>query len=99
MFSRHILIHCDNLAVVSILNTGKTKDTQLATLARNIWLECAKNDIQITVTHIAGKTNTIADLLSRWSNSEIDKEKLRDLLPHHVWLKITNRLLEINKKI
>ena len=97
--SKHILIHCDNLAVVTILNTGKTKDTHLATLTQNIWLECAKNDIQIIVTHIMGKSNIIADLLSRCSNSENDKEKLEKLLPQHVWLETTNELLHINEKI
>jgi hypothetical protein len=34
-------------------------------MARNIWLEQAKIDCEIFFTHIIGKQNVVADLLSR----------------------------------
>ena len=34
-------IKCDNLAVVEVLTSSKTKDTFLTTCARNVWLICA----------------------------------------------------------
>ena len=35
---KKVKIHYDNQAVVEVLTTGKTKDSFLATCARNIWL-------------------------------------------------------------
>ena len=42
-----IRVHCDNAAVVSVLNNGKTKDKDLAAIARNIFMACAKFDRNI----------------------------------------------------
>ena len=64
--SQSVNIKCDNEAVVSVINTGATRDFILATMARNIWLETASKDIKLKLTHIAGKHNGCADLLSRW---------------------------------
>ena len=36
-----ILVHCDNQAVVSILESGRTKDPILAAIGRNIAIETA----------------------------------------------------------
>ena len=55
--------------------TGSTKDVMLAAIARNIWLEIAKWDIEIKLTHIPGVTNMIADLLSRWDSTLLAEEK------------------------
>ena len=37
-YNRRIKIWCDNLAVVEVLNSGKSRNYILATCARNIWL-------------------------------------------------------------
>ena len=97
--SKHILVHCDNLAVVTIISSGKTRDNHLATISRNIWLECAKFDIQLTVKHISGKKNMLADLLSRWQNSVDNKKQLSQLLPNHSWVKLPTNILELNLSI
>ena len=39
---KKIIIKCDNQAVVSILKLGKTKDSTLACIARNILFEAAR---------------------------------------------------------
>ena len=44
---KRILIHSDNSAVVSVLNTGKTQDQVLAALARNIAMEAAAANIHL----------------------------------------------------
>ena len=62
---KQIVIHCDNQAVVIILNTGKTKDSTLAANTRNIAMLMATNDINVKTVHIPGKHNTVADSLSR----------------------------------
>ena len=50
-----IVIACDNQAVVSVINTGKTKDVVLAAIARNIAMEVALSDINLRLIHILGK--------------------------------------------
>ena len=40
-FRKHILVRCDNIAVVHVLMSGKTKDPFLATCAQNVWLTAA----------------------------------------------------------
>ena len=47
-----IKIHCDNQAVVSVLNTGRTKDSILAAIIRNILMEAAEKDICLRTVHI-----------------------------------------------
>ena len=64
-----IQIHCDNLAVVQVLTSGGSRDPVLSTCASNIWLLSAVYNITIQFSHIAGVQNTVADLLSRWTNS------------------------------
>ena len=57
-------IHCDNLAVVSVLNTGRKRDSMLAAISRNILMETAEKDICLKTVHIRGQDNQIADTLS-----------------------------------
>ena len=74
--NKKVRIHCDNLPVVEVLNSGRARDDTLATCARNIWLLSALYNITLKVTHIAGSQNNMADLLSRWKNTTQDYEKL-----------------------
>ena len=64
--NKKLRIKCDNMAVVEVLTSGKTKDSILATCARNVWLLCAIFNISIHIEHIPGKQNVIADLLCRY---------------------------------
>ena len=84
--NRKIQIHCDNMAVVQVLNTGKTRDPVLATCARNLWLLAATYNIEFLFTHIAGKSNGIADFLSWWAVTDNPLPKLTHLLPGHNWV-------------
>ena len=61
-----MLIHSDNQAVMSLLNTGKPRDTFPSKIARNIFMWLSACNIDLQVVHFAGKSNTVADLLSRW---------------------------------
>ena len=90
---------CDNAAVVSVLNTGKTRDPILATICRNIFMLCAESDIELKFAHIRGEKNTIADLLSRWTNSNENVQKLKKLAPDVVWLPTTPDLVTLDFKI
>ena len=64
-WSGHILVKCDNQAVVSVLTTGKTRDSTLAKYARNVFLWLSSFNINIVVVHVPEKFNPVADLLSR----------------------------------
>ena len=94
-----IQIFCDNEAVVTVLNTGKTRESLLATISRNIFMQSAKWDISLTFTHIQGTNNDIADLLSRWDNSPHHISKLNRLVPEATWLAVDNASLTLDYDI
>ena len=96
---KSILIKCDNAAVVSVLTTRKAKDPFLAAVARNIWMELAKKDIQAIYKHIPGKVNQVADLLSRWTNSNAQLTRLQTLVDSPMWLHTHVGLLDLDYDI
>ena len=83
-----VQIHCDNFAVVNVLNTGRGRDPYLLAVARNICMLSAQGDIRLQVVHVLGKCNVIADLLSRWYTS-INRKNLIQLLPKYEWVEIS----------
>ena len=60
-----IQAHCDNDAVVAIINSGYTREPFLMHLLRCIFFISAKSDFTIFATHIPGHLNTVADAVSR----------------------------------
>ena len=97
--NKNITIRCDNLPVVEVLNTGRPRDAILAACARNIWLLTAIYNIHLTVHHIQGHSNTIADLLSRWFTTPDNYTKLNTLLPQHMWVPAHIDLMMFNDVI
>ena len=89
-----LLVHCDNVA--SVLSTGATKDLTLAAMARNITMEVAKLDINLRTVHIAGKTNIVADCLSRWFMGNQYRQKLHSILPCPQWVQTPENALTLN---
>ena len=83
--TKKITILCDNQAVVSVLNNGKTRDTYLAACARNISMLAAKFDIDINPVHTLGVNNGVADLLSRWQGTSIDNQSLLKMVTNPQW--------------
>ena len=91
--SQKVVLFCDNQAVVSILNNGRTKDR---TLAQNIQMIAAIKDINLNVVHILGKKNsTVADLLSRWNITPNNYQKLISLLPSFAFIHTASDILDI----
>ena len=84
--TKTILVHIDNEAVVTILQTGKTKDATLAAICHNISMEIAKADIRLKTVHIPGKLNVIADSLSRFHISNVHRDKVHQWLPGTTWV-------------
>ena len=97
--SKHVLVKCNNNAVVQVLRSGKRRDPFLATCARNVWLVAAQADIDITYIHIPGKKNTVADLLSHWQNRPQQNTLLNSLVQSPMWLEMSMSLLEMDNDI
>ena len=92
--------YCDNLAVVQVVQTNKTKDPFLAACIRNIWLITATQDIEIQIEHVKGVNNTIADLLSRiFSDKSIDQQLWQDLQQNYQWFKVPVSYFNIDLNI
>ena len=63
---QQVTIHCDNIACVQILQTGRGRDPFLLQCARAIWLLSALHDFSLVAQHLPGRDNTLPDCLSRW---------------------------------
>ena len=97
--SQKVVLFCDNQAVVSVLNNGRTKDRTLGAIARNIQMIAAIKDINLNVVHILGKNNTVADLLSRWDITANNYQKLANLLPSFALIHTSRDKLDIDWSI
>ena len=62
---KRVKVHCDNMAVVYIVNHGSSKNPDAMHLARCLAFIAAKREFLITATHIKGADNVTADALSR----------------------------------
>ena len=61
-----VQLHCDSMVTVSVLQSGRGRDTFLLKCAREIWLLCATEQISLSVIHEPGiNLSTTADALSR----------------------------------
>ena len=92
--NKRVKINCDNLAVVEILKSGKTRHSFLATCARNVWLITAMFNIDIIIIHVPGVSNQVADLLSRWTVTCNPQSKLKQILPDFSW---TDTYIDVTK--
>ena len=64
---------CDNTAVVSVITSGTSKDDQLMHLLLELYLVCTRHNFKVTAKHVPGKTNRLADALSRFQMQEFFK--------------------------
>ena len=58
-------IRSDNAASIAILQTGRGNCKSMLECARQIWMLAAQHRIQFRVSHIFGRDNVVADVLSR----------------------------------
>ena len=89
-------IKCDNMAVVDVLTSGRTKDSVLALCARNIRLILAIFNISIHIEHIPGKNNVVADLLSRFKFDTVSWQSLYQHVPKFTWIHTHIDLTKLN---
>ena len=62
---KRVECHCDNMAVVAVVNSGRTKDKTMMHMLRCMFFVAAYHDIQIHATHLPRVENIAADSLSR----------------------------------
>ena len=74
-----------NAAVVSIINSGSNRDPFLAACTRTLWLIKAQYNIMVSVSHIRGKDNVYADILSRWPSMKHTKSPVIHYLKSCTW--------------
>ena len=60
-----VLIHCDNLGAVSVINSGYSKVPQIMHLLRCLFFIRAVFHISVRAAHVPGRENTLADAISR----------------------------------
>lgn len=60
-----ILFYTDNLALVSIINSKTSKESNIMCLVRALVLVCLENNIFFQARHISGCFNVLSDALSR----------------------------------
>ena len=61
-----MLVHCDNMVSVTVMNTGSTSDVFLQACLRELVFVAATREFEIRGVHIPGVSNRIPDALSRW---------------------------------
>ena len=76
---KKIVIQCDNMACVNIVNTGKTRNSKLAELLRELAYFSGLHDIWIKLEYIDTKSNVLPDLLSRWHNGVGARHKFKSI--------------------
>lgn len=62
---QRVRCHCDNMAVVEVMNNGYSKDKLLIHLIRCLFFISEHFKYQVEVVHCPGKNNICADALSR----------------------------------
>ena len=85
MNSTHIRIMCDNTSAVNIINhMGTSHSDSCNSMAKTIWEWCMYRNIWISIAHIPGKQNLVADFESRRQEREtewmLSKQLLADAL-------------------
>ena len=88
--NKQILVHCDNLNIVTVWKTGTCKNPEIMKVIRALFFCCASHNINLLTEHIEGKINYQADFLSRMQvgkfrqeNPSADFEPCQ--LPNSIW--------------
>jgi len=78
---KRVECHCDNMAVVAVVNSGRVKDKITMHMLRCMFFVAAYHDIHIHATHLPGVENTAADALSRKQSSHFSTGGPRRVSP------------------
>ena len=62
---KRFALHCDNMAVVQVINNGTARDNLLQKMLRNVAYLCVVGQFEVVAHHILGMDNRVPDILSR----------------------------------
>ena len=65
MVRRSVLFQCDNTGVVAGVSKGSAKEPVVMHLLHSTWFFVVHFDLAISIEHISGVCNGMADMLSR----------------------------------
>ena len=95
--NKKIKFHCDNRAVVDIINKLSSKSEIVMRLIRILTLKCLKLNVILKASHVQGKHNSTCDALSRL---QLDRFHLLApnadpeprIIPDHLWTVFSTEL-------
>ena len=90
MSNSNILFHCDNQAIVSVINSQTSKDKHILAILRELLLTLMSHNIFFRAKHLTSSANIICDKISR---SKVTPQLLSTSglqpsptpLPQHLW--------------
>ena len=89
---KRLIIECDNIAVLEVINRGKAKDKLLQKFLREIAYITANYQCQIKIKYIKSELNLIPDMLSRYhtdAEKRMEFDRLHNNNPRRRRQKIT----------
>ena len=75
--AKRVAFCSDNTAVVEVLRSGTSRDSNLMVLLRHLSLLAARHSFVFTARHVPGKSNAIADAISRF-----ESQRFHQLAPY-----------------
>ena len=90
MKNKKVLFHCDNAAVVEIINKQTCKCPRVMDLVCPLVFQCMKLNTEIKAIHIPGVKNIIADAISHFHTQVFrinapSADKLPTVIPPFLW--------------
>ena len=65
LHGKRVIVHCDNLGAVELVNSGYSKVAQIMHLLRCLFFIRAQFQIEVWAVHVPGAENSLADAISR----------------------------------
>lgn len=90
-----IQIYSDSATAVAVLNSGRSHTQFLLACAREVWLVCAQQNIDLVVSHKPGRLIPDADALSREHLSTHFREYVEKLGTHRTRININPELFHL----
>ena len=90
MSNSHIIFHCDNQAIVSVLNSQTTKDPHILAILRKLLLVLMQHNISFRAQYLSSFQNLISDRISRFQVTldlltTYGLQQLPTPVPKHLW--------------
>lgn len=81
---KRVVIYCDNLVSVRVLNTGSSRNLFLQSCLREVCFIAATHQFEIKAIHLEGRSNRVPDLLSRWDQDLKYQQEFYSLMKDNV---------------